>query len=50
MGLMESLKLLIDEGENIAGRVAVLELGEKWVREEILPRALFVGFQSIVEN
>jgi hypothetical protein len=47
---MESLNLLINEGKNVAGRVAVLELGEKWVQEEILPRALSVGLQGIVEN
>jgi hypothetical protein len=50
LGLMESLNLLINEGKNVAGRVAVLELGEKWVQEEILPRALSVGLQGIVEN
>ncbi len=47
---MESLNLLINEGENVAGRVAVLEVGEKWVREEILPCALLVGLQGIVED
>ena len=48
--LLESLKLLINEGENVAGRVAVLEPGEKWVGEEILPCAFFIGLQGIVEN
>jgi len=47
---MESLKLLINEGENVAGRVAVLEVGERWVREEILPCALLVSLQGIVED
>ncbi len=47
---MGSLKLLINEGENVAGRAAVPELGKKWVREEILPCAFFVGFQGIVDN
>jgi len=47
---MQSLNLLINEGENIAGRLAVLELGEKWVREEILPCAFSIGLQGIVEN
>jgi hypothetical protein len=47
---MKSLKLLINEGENVTGRVAVLELGEKWVHEEILPCASSVGLQGIVEN
>jgi hypothetical protein len=47
---MESSKLLIDEGENVAGRVTVPELGEKWVRKEILSCAFSIGFQGIVEN
>jgi hypothetical protein len=47
---MESLNLLINEGENVAGRVAVLELGEKWVHEEIVPCALSIGLQGVVEN
>ena len=44
------MKLLINEAENVAGRVAVPELGEKWVREEILPCAFSIAFQGIVEN
>ncbi len=47
---MESLNLLINEGENVAGRVTVLKLGEKWVQEGILLCASSVGFQGIVEN
>jgi hypothetical protein len=47
---MESLNLLINEGKNIAGRVAVLEVGKKWVCEEILPGVLSVGLQGIIEN
>ncbi len=47
---MESLKLLINEGENVGGRVAVLEVGEKWVGEEILPGVFSVGLQGIIEN
>ncbi len=46
---MESLNLLINEGENVTWRVAVLELVEKWVGEEIVPCSLFVGLQGIVE-
>jgi hypothetical protein len=47
---MESLNLLINEAENVAGRVAVLEPGEKWVREDLLPCAFSIGFQGIIEN
>jgi hypothetical protein len=46
---MESLNLFINEGENVAGRVAVLELVEKWMRKEILASAFFVGLQGIVK-
>jgi hypothetical protein len=47
---MESLNLLINEAENVAGRVAVLEPAEKWVRDEILLCAFSIGLQGIVEN
>jgi hypothetical protein len=37
-------------GENCAGRVAFLELGGERMGKKILLCALFVCFQSIVEN
>ncbi len=40
---LESLDLLINEGENGAGRVAVLELGGKWMCKKVALCALFVG-------
>ena len=50
LGLMDTLDLLMNEGENGAGRVAVLELGNKWMREKIVLCALFVGVQGIVKD
>ena len=50
LGLMDTLDLLMNEGENGAGRVAVLELGDKWMRKEIILCALFVGVQGIVKD
>jgi hypothetical protein len=47
---MESLNLLINDAEKVTGRVADLEPGEKWVREEILPCTFSISFQGIVEN
>jgi hypothetical protein len=47
---MEFLDLLMSDSENGAERVAVLELGDKWVREKIALCAFFVGLQGIVEN
>ena len=47
---MESLDSLMNEGENVAGRVASLELGGKWVRKKIALCALFVYLQGIIEN
>jgi hypothetical protein len=47
---LESLDLLLNEGENIAGRGAVLELDDKRMREEIILGTFFVGVQGIVEN
>jgi hypothetical protein len=40
----------MDEGENIAWRMARLELGDKWVRKKVAPRAFFVVLQGIIEN
>jgi hypothetical protein len=47
---MEFLDLLMNDGEDGADRVAVLELGDKWMRKKIAPCASFVGLQSIIEN
>jgi hypothetical protein len=40
----------MNEGENGAGRGTVLELGDKWMREEIVFSTFFVGLQGIVED
>ncbi len=50
LGLMVTLDLVMNEGENGGGRVAVLELGNKWMRQEIILCAHFVGVQGIVED
>jgi hypothetical protein len=42
--------LLVKDGENCGGRVAVLELGGEWMGKKILLSALFVCFQGIVED
>ena len=47
---MESLDLLMNEGENGAGRVASLELGSKWMRKKIAFRALFIRLQGIIKH
>jgi hypothetical protein len=47
---MELLKLLIHDGENGGERVAVLELGDKWMGKKIALCAFFVGLQGIIEN
>ena len=47
---LESLDLLVNEGENGAGRGTVLELYDKWVGKEIVFGTFFVGIQGIVEN
>jgi hypothetical protein len=47
---LESLGLLINEGENGAGRGTVLELGDKWMREEIVLGTFFVDLQGTVED
>jgi hypothetical protein len=47
---MESLELLMDDGENVAGRVARLELGDKWVCEKVPLRPFFVFLQGTIKN
>jgi hypothetical protein len=47
---LESLDLLMNEGENGAGGGTVLELDDKWMRKEIVLGTFFVGLQGIVEN
>jgi hypothetical protein len=47
---MESLDLLIHDSEDGCERVAVLELGDKWMGKKIILCAFFVGLQGIVEN
>jgi hypothetical protein len=47
---MESLDLLMNDGENGAGRVASLEFGGKGMCKKIALCAFFVGLQGIIEN
>ena len=46
---LEPLDLLMNEGENGAGRCTVLELDDKWMCKEIVLGTFFVGLQGIVE-
>jgi hypothetical protein len=48
--LIKCLYLLVKNGENCAGRVALLELGGEWLDKKILLCALFVCFQGIIED
>ena len=47
---LESLDMLMNEGENGTGGGTILELDSKWMGEEIFLGALFVGVQGTVEN
>ena len=40
----------MNDSENGAGRVAVLELDKKWMGKEIVFGTFFVSIQGIVEN
>jgi hypothetical protein len=44
------LDLLMNENKNGVGRVAVLELGDKWMRKKIALCVSFVGIQGVIEN
>ena len=47
---MESLNLLMDEGENGAGRVAALELDGQWMCKKIAFCVLFIRLESVIKN
>jgi hypothetical protein len=47
---MEWLELLMNYGENGAGRVARLELGGKWMCKKIGLCAFFILFQGVIKN
>jgi hypothetical protein len=47
---MDSLDLLMNDSENVGGRVASLELEGKWMCEKIGLCAFFVLFQGIIQN
>jgi hypothetical protein len=47
---MKSLELLMNDGENGAGRIARLELGRKWMCKKIVLGAFFVPLQGIIED
>jgi hypothetical protein len=48
--LIELLDLLLEDVENAARRVAVLELGGERVGAKVLLCARFVSFQGIIKN
>ena len=50
LGLMESLELLMNDGENGAWRVTILELDGEWVCKKVPLRASLVSLQGIFEN
>jgi hypothetical protein len=47
---MELLDSLMNDIENGAERIAVLELGGKWMGKKIALCAFFVVLQGIIEN
>jgi hypothetical protein len=47
---MELLELLVNDSLNGTVRVAVLELGDKWMCKKIVFCASFVDLQGIIEN
>jgi hypothetical protein len=47
---MESLDLLVNDGKNVGGGIASLELGGEWMCEKICFCAFFVLLQRITEN
>ena len=50
LGMMKSFELLMNDGENVAGRATILKLGSEWVFQKVPPRAFFVCLQCICKN
>ena len=48
--MMKSFDLLMNDGENLAGSVAILKLSGEWVFQKVAPRAFFVCLQGIIKN
>jgi hypothetical protein len=42
--------LLMNDSENGAERVAVLELGGKWMGKKVALCAFFIGLQGLIEK
>ena len=49
-GLLQSMELLVKDGENFVRRAAFLELGGEGMANKILFCALFVGIQRTIED
>jgi hypothetical protein len=48
-GLIWFLDLPLKDSKNIAGRIAVLELGGEWVQKEIVLCSFVINFQGIID-
>ena len=44
------MELLMNDGENVAGRATILKLGGKWVFQKVPSHAFFVCLQGICKN
>ena len=47
---MKTLDLLMDDGENGAGRLAALELGGQWMCKKIAFCVLLIRLEGIIKN
>jgi hypothetical protein len=47
---VETLDLLMDDGENGTGRLAALELGGQWMSKKIAFCVLLIRIEGIIEN
>jgi hypothetical protein len=47
---MESMELLMDDGENGTGGVASLKLDGKWMCKKVVLGSLFVCLQGMIKN
>ena len=47
---LELMDLVLEYGQNVRGRIACLELGDKRVSDEILLGLCFVGLEGFLKN
>jgi hypothetical protein len=44
------IAFLVNDGQNVAGKLAILQIGDEWMYNKIIPRLFAIPLQGITEN